>query len=41
MVYEEGEKDRAMEKGLQVLEHMDEVVSTLFERSKALRTLML
>jgi 26S proteasome regulatory subunit N6 len=41
VVYEEGEKDRAMEKGLQVLEHMDEVVSTLFERSKALRTLML
>jgi 26S proteasome regulatory subunit N6 len=41
VVYEEGEKDRAMEKGLQVLEHMDEVVTTLFERSKALRTLML
>jgi 26S proteasome regulatory subunit N6 len=41
VVYEEGEKDRAMEKGLEVLEHMDEVVTTLFERSKALRTLML
>jgi 26S proteasome regulatory subunit N6 len=41
IVYEEGEKDRAMDKGLQVLEHMDEVVTTLFERSKALRTLML
>jgi 26S proteasome regulatory subunit N6 len=41
VVYEEGEKDRAMEKGLKVVEHMDEVVSTLFERSKALRTLML
>ena len=40
-VYEEGEKDKAMEKGLQVLENMDEVVTTLFERSKALRTLML
>lgn len=41
VVYEEGEKDGAMEKGLQVLEHMDEVVTTLFERSKALRTLMM
>lgn len=41
IIYEEGEKDKAMEKGLQVLEHMDEVVTTLFERSKALRTLML
>eukprot|EP00536_Pseudo-nitzschia_multiseries_P015639 jgi/Psemu1/263105/estExt_Genewise1Plus.C_9250015 len=41
IIYEEGEKDEAMEKGLQVLEHMDEVVTTLFERSKALRTLML
>lgn len=41
VVYEEGEKDGAMEKGLQVLENMDEVVTTLFERSKALRTLMI
>lgn len=41
VVYEEGEKDGAMEKGLKVLEHMDEVVTTLFEQSKALRTLML
>jgi 26S proteasome regulatory subunit N6 len=43
IVYEEGEKDRAMEKGLEVLAHMDEVVTTLFERSQALtvRTLML
>jgi len=41
VVYEEGEKDRAIEKGLQVLENMDEVVTTLFEQSKALRTLML
>ncbi|KAL3942153.1 MAG: hypothetical protein SGBAC_003615 [Bacillariaceae sp.] len=41
VVYEEGEKDGAMDKGLQVLENMDEVVTTLFERSKALRTLML
>jgi 26S proteasome regulatory subunit N6 len=41
IIYEEGEKDKAMEKGLQVLEKTDEVVTTLFERSKALRTLML
>jgi 26S proteasome regulatory subunit N6 len=41
IIYEEGEKDKAMEKGLAVLENMDEVVTTLFERSKALRTLML
>jgi len=41
IIYEEGEKDKAMEKGLQVLENLDEVVTTLFERSKALRTLML
>mmetsp|Transcript_41300 Transcript_41300/g.98896 ORF Transcript_41300/g.98896 Transcript_41300/m.98896 type:complete len:486 (-) Transcript_41300:1068-2525(-) len=41
IIYEEAEKDKAMEKGLQVLEHMDEVVTTLFDRSKALRTLML
>mmetsp|Transcript_16238 Transcript_16238/g.37402 ORF Transcript_16238/g.37402 Transcript_16238/m.37402 type:complete len:472 (+) Transcript_16238:301-1716(+) len=41
IIYEEGEKDEAMEKGLQVLEHLDEVVTTLFEQSKALRTLML
>lgn len=41
VVYEEGEKDRAMEKGLEVLENMDEVVTTLFQRYKSLRTLML
>lgn len=41
VVYEEGHKDRAMEKGLEVLERMDDVVTTLFERSKALRTLMM
>jgi len=41
IVYEEGEKDEAMEKGLQVLGHMDAVVSSLFERSKALRTMMM
>ena len=41
VVYEEGEKDSAMEKGLQVIAHMDAVVSSLFERSKALRTVMM
>jgi 26S proteasome regulatory subunit N6 len=41
IIYEEAEKDKAMEKGLQVLEHLDEVVTTLFDRSKALRTLMM
>lgn len=41
IIYEETEKDRAMEKGLEVLQHMDDVVTTLFERSRALRTLML
>lgn len=41
IIYEEGEKDKAMEKGLQVLEKIDDVVTTLFDRSRALRTLML
>lgn len=41
VVYEEGEKDSAMEKGLQVLSHMDSVVTSLFARSKALRTVMM
>lgn len=41
IVYEEGEKDAAMEKGLQVIVNMDAVVTTLFERSKALRTMMI
>ena len=41
VVYEESEKDRAMEKGLQVISHMDAVVTSLFERSKALRTVMM
>ena len=41
IVYEESEKDQAMEKGLQVISHMDAVVTSLFERSKALRTVMM
>jgi 26S proteasome regulatory subunit N6 len=41
VVYEESDKDMAMEKGLQVINNMDAVVSSLFERSKALRTMML
>lgn len=41
VVYEESEKDYAMEKGLDVIANMDLVVSSLFERSKALRTMML
>ena len=41
IVYEDSEKDAAMEKGLQVLANMDNIVTTLFERSKALRTTML
>eukprot|EP01083_Nonionella_stella_P012152 34495_1 len=40
IVYEEGEKDLAMEKGLQVIANMDNVVSSLFVRSHALRTTM-
>ena len=41
VVYEESEKDRAMERGLQVIANMDAVVSSLFERSQALRTVMM
>jgi len=41
VVYEESEKDGAMEKGLQVIANMDSVVTSLFERSKALRTMMI
>ena len=41
VVYEESEKDCAMEKGLDVIANMDAVVTSLFERSKALRTMML
>jgi len=41
IVYEESTKDIAMEKGLQVIANMDDVVTSLFERSKALRTMMM
>jgi 26S proteasome regulatory subunit N6 len=41
IVYEESEKDDTMEKGLQVIANMDAIVTTLFERSKALRTMMI
>jgi len=40
IVYEESEKDMAMEKGLDVIANMDKVVSSLFVRSRALRTMM-
>jgi len=41
IVYEENESDKAMEKGLMVIENMDKVVTSLFERSRALRTMMM
>ena len=41
IVYEESEKDQAMDKGLQVIANMDNVVTSLFDRSQALRTMML
>ena len=40
IVYEESEKDLAMEKGLEVISNMDNVVTSLFTRSRALRTTM-
>jgi 26S proteasome regulatory subunit N6 len=40
ILYEEGEKDMAMEKGLEVIKNMDGVVSSLFVRSRALRTMV-
>mmetsp|Transcript_665 Transcript_665/g.801 ORF Transcript_665/g.801 Transcript_665/m.801 type:complete len:504 (+) Transcript_665:81-1592(+) len=41
IIYEETHGDKAMSTGLEVLAGIDDVVTTLFERSKALRTLML
>jgi 26S proteasome regulatory subunit N6 len=41
IVYEESQADKAMEKGLQVISNMDNIVTSLFERSKALRTVMM
>jgi len=40
IVYEEGSGDLAMEKGLDVVANMDKVVTSLFARSMALRTMM-
>jgi len=40
IVYEEGEKDMAMEGGLEVIENMDRVVSSLFKRSRALGSVL-
>lgn len=41
IVYEKLAHDTAMEKGLQVIANMDDVVSALFARSRALRTMMM
>uniref|UniRef100_A0A7S1C045 PCI domain-containing protein n=1 Tax=Corethron hystrix TaxID=216773 RepID=A0A7S1C045_9STRA len=38
IVYEEGEPDAAMGKGLEVISNMDKVVTSLFARSRALRS---
>ena len=40
IVYESSEADRALEKSLDVIANMDTAVSSLFERSKALRTMI-
>lgn len=41
IVYEEADTDKAMEKGLKVIENMDKVVTSLFSRSQALRSMMI
>lgn len=41
IVYEQNQSDLAMEKGLKVIENMDKVVTSLFESSRALRTMMM
>ena len=41
ILYEDMDKDRTMEKGLDVIQNIDTVVTSLFERSKALRTMMI
>ena len=41
IVYEDSKKDMAMEKGLEVIANMDNIVSSLFERSKLVRTMMI
>lgn len=40
IVYEDGGTDKAMEKGLKVIENMDKVVTSLFGRSHNLRSMM-
>ena len=40
IVYEDSETDKAMENGLKVIENIDKVVSSLFDRSQALRSMM-
>jgi len=40
IVYEDGGGDMTMEKGLDVIHNMDKVVTSLFSRSRALRTMM-
>ena len=41
IVYEESQSDLAMEKGLKVIENVDNVVTSLFQRCRALRTMMI
>jgi len=41
IVYGESENDAAMEKGLDVIDNMDTIVTTLFARSQTLRTMMI
>jgi 26S proteasome regulatory subunit N6 len=40
IVYEDSQTDLAMEKSLHVIENIDQVVTSLFARSRALRTMM-
>lgn len=40
-MYEDGGMDKAMEKGLKVIENMDKVVTSLFGRSQNLRSMMI
>ena len=40
IVYEDGDTDQAMEKGLKVIDNMDKVVTSLFSRSQNLRSMM-
>ena len=39
IVYEDGDTDKAMEKGLKVIDNMDKVVTSLFARSQNLRSI--